>query len=77
MWDRATDLSTTPQVCHPASPSSACMAATISHVMEERRKSFPFLYPDVLFLHELCKLVSRKQKEVSSMTEIVETFQME
>lgn len=65
-------------VCHPAFPSSANVAATISGVMEERRrKSIPFLYPDILFLHKLCKLVSREQKELSLVTEIVETFQMQ
>lgn len=75
---RVTGLNTTPRVCHPASPSGAGVAATVSAVMEERRrKSIPFLYPDILFLHELCKLVSREQKEVSSVTETVEIFQIQ
>lgn len=52
--NRLTDVSSTPRVCHPALPSSASMAATISGVMEERRrKCIPFLYPDILFLHKL------------------------
>lgn len=75
---RVRGLNTTPRVCHPASPSGAGVAATVSAVMEERRrKSIPFLYPDILFLHELCKLISREQKEVSSVTETVETFQIQ
>lgn len=75
---RVTGLNTTPRVCHPALPSGAGVAATVSAVMEERRrKSIPFLYPDILFLHELCKLISREQKEVSSVTETVEIFQIQ
>lgn len=76
--NRVTDLNTTPRVYHPASPSSASVAASISAVMEERRrKSISFLYPDILFLHELCKLASREHKKVSSVTETVETFQIQ
>lgn len=66
VWEQSHWSEHTPRVCHPASPSSACMAATISGGMaERRRKRIPFLYSDTLFLHELGKLVSRKQKEVS------------
>lgn len=42
------------------------------------RKNIPLPYSDLfLFLHGLCKLASRVQKETSFLTEDVETFQIQ
>lgn len=80
-WERGDSLwaPDAESVVIPVSPSSAGLVAPIPAVVEESgRKSTLFPYSDLfVFLHGLCKLASRVQKESCSLTEFVETFQIQ
>lgn len=76
VWEQSHCLSTTPRVCHPASPSSACMAATISGGMtERRRKSIPFLYSDILYsCTNLASLSAENRKRWAKWQKLLKPF---